>query len=186
MVKRAASGVLVKILGWVVVSSTLKTAITMCIIGGRSQSQMYFTLTNIYCVFSRYHKGTMRSSNSRPIHISLLDYSARRSSFLLLFVFALAVKVLAYPPADDSGCIDWWTWAGDKAPGVGHEFETEDLQFFNSRCNTIEATDALTRKLVGGVNINTAAFKIFTHNAMGVVVFYHDEYKRGLGLESPV
>lgn len=36
------------------------------------------------------------------------------------------------------------------------------------------------------ININTAAFKKFAQYAMGVVVFYHDAYKRSLGLESPV
>lgn len=93
----------------------------------------------------------MRSSDSLPIHISLLNVSARRSSLLLLFVLTSAIKVLANPPTDDSGCVDWWTWAGDKAPGVGYEFETEDLQFRNSRCNTIEGLDALKGKVVGGI-----------------------------------
>lgn len=93
----------------------------------------------------------MRKSDSPPIQISLLNVSTGRCSVLLLLTLILAVRVLAYPPTGGSGCVDWWTWADTLAPGVGYEFETEDLQFFNRFCNTVQKTDAFIRKVVGGI-----------------------------------
>ena len=93
----------------------------------------------------------MRKFDSPPIQISLLNVSTGRCSVLLLLTLSLAVRVLAYPPIGGSGCVDWWTWADTLAPGVGYEFETEDLQFFNRYCNTVQKTVAFKRKVVGGI-----------------------------------
>lgn len=78
---------------------------------------------------------------------------------LLLVILTLVQTLWAVSPGGSSSCESWWTWAADKAPGVGWEYETADWRFTTLVRMTVQQTIDLKwkritqigRTIMGGV-----------------------------------